>query len=114
MPSDDDKMSKDTVVPRIGRNTTHENFEEDMLAHLEACGLDEASGYYTQPDGDCDCPRTFAGTLDVTGATTVTGATALNGGLTMDTDKFTVADDTGNTAVGGTLDVTGATDLNGG
>jgi len=40
---------------------------------------------------------------------TVTGATALNGGLTMDTDKFTVADTSGNTAIAGTLDVTGQT-----
>ena len=38
---------------------------------------------------------------------TVTGATVLNGGLTMDTDKFTVADTTGNTSIGGTLAVTG-------
>ena len=40
---------------------------------------------------------------------TVTGATALNGGLTMDTNKFTVADTSGNTAIAGTLDVTGQT-----
>lgn len=39
---------------------------------------------------------------------TVTGATALNGGLAMDTDKFTVADTSGNTAIAGTLGVTGA------
>ena len=45
---------------------------------------------------------------------TVTGATALNGGLTMDTDAFTVADTSGNTAIKGTLTVTGATVLNGG
>jgi len=34
-----------------------------------------------------------------------------NGGITCDTDKFTVADTSGNTAIGGTLDVTGATTL---
>jgi hypothetical protein len=49
---------------------------------------------------------------NITGALTVTGATALNGGLTMDTNKFTVANTTGNTLVGGTLDVTGVTNLN--
>lgn len=54
---------------------------------------------------------TLSSTLDVTGATTVTGATALNGGLTMDTDKFTVADGSGNTSIGGTLAVAGATTL---
>jgi len=42
---------------------------------------------------------------------TVTGATALNGGLTMDTNKFTVADTSGNTAIAGTLDVTGQTNV---
>lgn len=57
------------------------------------------------------------GTLAVTGLTTlgnatssvlsVTGMTYLDGGLTMDTDKFTVADTSGNTSIGGTLTVTG-------
>ena len=42
---------------------------------------------------------------------TVTGVTALNGGLTMDSNKFTVADTSGNTAIAGTLAVTGATTL---
>jgi hypothetical protein len=42
---------------------------------------------------------------------TVTGATTLNGGLTMDTDKFTVADTTGNTAIAGTLGVSGIVSL---
>ena len=39
---------------------------------------------------------------------TVSGATALNGGLSMDTNKFTVADTSGNVATAGTLDVTGS------
>ena len=53
------------------------------------------------------------GTLNVTAGTalastlTVTGVTALNGGLTMDSNKFTVADGSGNTAIAGTLAVTG-------
>jgi hypothetical protein len=52
-------------------------------------------------------------TLEVAGATTlaalaptsltVSGATALNGGLTVDTNVFTVADVSGNTAISGTL-----------
>lgn len=41
------------------------------------------------------------------GALTVSGATALNGGLTMDTNKFTVADTSGNVATAGTLQLTG-------
>lgn len=44
---------------------------------------------------------------------TATGATILNGGLTMDTNKFTVADATGNTSIGGTLGVTGTTTITG-
>jgi hypothetical protein len=60
------------------------------------------------------------GTLTITGGTalndtlTVTGVTALNGGLTMDSNKFTVADTSGNVATAGTLTATGATALNGG
>ena len=86
----------------------------------------------------------FAGTVDITGATVldstlavagagtvtgtltatnnaavggtlaVTGATALNGGLTMDTNKFTVANTSGNVLTAGTMTVAGATALNGG
>ena len=59
------------------------------------------------------------GTLDTTGAATlasatVTGALAADGGITCDTNAFTVADTSGNTAIAGTLTVTGATVLNGG
>jgi hypothetical protein len=72
----------------------------------------------------------FQGTLDVTGAATldsslsvagatslssltVSGGTALNGGLTMDTNKFVVADGTGNTTIAGALGVGGACNFNG-
>jgi hypothetical protein len=44
---------------------------------------------------------------------TVSGATALNGGLTMDTNKFTVADASGDTVIAGTLAVTGAQTMTG-
>lgn len=52
----------------------------------------------------------FVGSVTAT-TITVSGAAALNGGLTMDTDKFVVANTTGNTTIGGTLDVTGAAEL---
>jgi len=73
----------------------------------------------------------ITGTLTVTGATslvgvatttaglavggnlTVTGATALNGGLAMDTNKFTVADTSGNVSTAGTLAVTGIATFSG-
>jgi len=71
----------------------------------------------------------IAGPLGVTGASTlasvlvtgastlasvlVTGGIEINGGLTCDTNAFTVADHSGNTATRGTLDVLGATTLTG-
>ena len=51
---------------------------------------------------------TNVGTLT---ALTVSGATALDGGLTMDTNKFTVANTSGNVATAGTLDVAGLSTL---
>jgi len=51
----------------------------------------------------------FGGALDVTGITTVTGLSNLNGGITVDTDKFTV-DATGTTVIAGDLNAGG--DLN--
>ena len=50
-------------------------------------------------------------TLEVAGATTLTGELIANGGITCDTDAFTVADTSGNTAIKGTLTVTGVTEL---
>ena len=49
----------------------------------------------------------FQNTVTADSTLLVTGMTTLNGGLTMDTNKFTVADTTGNTGIGGTLNVTG-------
>lgn len=51
------------------------------------------------------------GDLATLASLTVTGATQLNGGLTMDTNKFTVANGTGNTLIAGTLNVDGAVDI---
>ena len=73
-------------------------------------------------DGDLDVTGDMSVTGDITISTcsceavttlAVTGAATLDGGLTMDTDKFTVANTSGNTAIGGTLAVTGATTLTG-
>jgi len=61
---------------------------------------------------------TFSSTLQAGASTlssvTVSGATALNGGLTMDSNKFTVADGSGDTMIAGTLGVAGAVSLSGG
>ena len=45
---------------------------------------------------------------------TLSGALSANGGIAVDTNKFTVADGTGNTDIAGTLEVDGNTVLNGG
>ena len=37
-----EKESKDNPLPRITRATVWEKFEEDIVAHLEVHGLDEA------------------------------------------------------------------------
>ena len=50
-------------------------------------------------------PTTLSSTLDVT------GATGIDGDFDINTNKFTVASATGNTAVAGTLDVTDAVTL---
>ena len=68
---------------------------------------DNTSKLHTQADGIEVTGDTDTDTLTVSGNATVTGATALNGGLTMDTNKFTVAATSGNTAIAGTLGVTG-------
>lgn len=51
--------------------------------------------------------------LVTTGVHTVTGLSNLNGGIAVDTNKFTVADASGNTLIAGTLAVTGASTLTG-
>lgn len=51
--------------------------------------------------------------LSVTGTTTLAGALVANGGIACDTNRFMVADTTGNTAIAGTLNVTGVTTLTG-
>src|SRR3989344_5450816 len=56
---------------------------------------------------------TISTSISTGGTLDVAGATELNGGLTMDTDKFTVANTSGNTSIGGTLAVTGASTLTG-
>ena len=63
-----------------------------------------------------DDNATIGGTLGVTGATTTAAITAsglisANAGIAVDTNKFTVADTSGNVATAGTLGVTGATTL---
>ena len=60
-------------------------------------------------DGNLNVDGT--GVIDLT--LSVGGLASLNGGIAVDTNKFTVADVTGNTSIAGTLGVTGATTLTG-
>jgi hypothetical protein len=54
---------------------------------------------------------TVGGTLVVTGVTTLTGLLNADGGIAVDTNKFTVADATGNIVSAGTMTIAGATVL---
>jgi hypothetical protein len=57
---------------------------------------------------------TIGGTVTLSGGIDVTGALGVDGNFDVNTDKFTVASATGNTAVAGTLGVTGVTTATGG
>ncbi|USO08033.1 MAG: hypothetical protein H6866_02110 [Rhodospirillales bacterium] len=57
---------------------------------------------------------TVTGTLGVTGAGTFDSTVAVAGDFTINTDKFTVAATSGNTAIAGTLGVGGDVDVGGG
>ena len=72
----------------------------------------EFKNLYIDGTGYIDALEVHEGST-LTGALTVAGVTALNGGLTMDSNKFTVANTSGNTAIAGTLAVTGTSALTG-
>jgi hypothetical protein len=77
-----------------------------------ALNLGAATGTLTVANTTLDAKAiTASTTLGVTGITTLTGVLNANGGIAVDTNAFTVADTTGNTAIAGTLGVTGTTTL---
>lgn len=107
------------VVGRIGNfsntlaagNTTVTGFMkasgEVEGGSLDINGVADISDLLTLHTG-----ANVAGAINHTsGILTVTGATKLNGGLTMDTNKFTVADTSGNVGTAGTLAVAGNTTI---
>ena len=73
--------------------------------------ITDSSGAISFGDENITTSGTISSGASTLSSLTVSGATALNGGLSMDTNKFTVADATGNTAIAGTLDVTGDTSV---
>jgi hypothetical protein len=104
---------KDYTGTLVGTQTTQNVFNTtattvNAFGAATALNLGAATGTLTVANTTLAAKAITASTT-----LTVTGATVLNGGLTMDTDKFTVADTTGNTAIGGTLAVTGNTTLTG-
>ena len=58
-----------------------------------------------------DQVATHNGALNANSFFTVLGSSSLNGGLSVDTDRFVVADGTGDTSIAGTLDVSSVTNL---
>ena len=56
---------------------------------------------------------TVGGAFKANNTVTITGQLNANGGIVCDTNKFTVADTSGNTSIAGTLGVTGTTTLTG-
>ena len=118
------------IQGEIRYNTTQSTFEGYSGSAWGSLGgvIDVDQDTYvsaeTTPGGDNDEIKFFTagterglfcsdGALSIVGATTlgstlgVTGLSSLNGGIAVDTNKFTVADGTGNTLVAGTLDATG-------
>lgn len=84
-----DDLSAQTVsmeVLRVGLSGFPTTFDIDVAGNV---------------DGD--------GTMDIDGATTLRSTLSVTGNVTVNTDKFTVAASSGNTAVAGTLAVTGTT-----
>ena len=62
-------------------------------------------------NGGIACDTNKFTVADTTGNTTIAGSLDVNGGFKCDTNKFVVADTSGNTTIAGTLDVDGQTDL---
>lgn len=77
-----------------------------VVGNSSLASADIGGGY-----GSSGVTISSAGNVSMNGSLMVDGAAALNGGLVMDTDKFVVADGTGNTSIAGTLGVQGATTL---
>lgn len=110
-----DTAGTEVDSPNVGKTKARADVPNDIYAAVVAVetelGTDPAGSLadvktYLQTEHNTDGTHGTIGSLTATVAT-VTGATALNGGLTMDTNKFTVANTTGDTLIAGTLDVTG-------
>ena len=89
--------------------------ESGKPASSAGATLSQEVGFLLARDRILIVPNTYLAstTLSLSSTLTVTGAAALNGGLTMDTNKFTVANTSGNVLTAGTLTVGGASTLTG-
>lgn len=114
----------DATVPREAWGLAGDEQSAEDIPIRDESGQFTATNLMDLISGMMDGTETFgdlvvSGTL-TTGTTTTTdtaitavsltvsGSTALDGGLTMDTDKFTVDDGSGNTLIDGTLSIGGA------
>ena len=108
---------KDYTGTLVGTQTTQNVFNAtattvNAFGAATALNLGAATGTLTVANTTLAAKAiTASTTLAVTGITTLTGALNANGGIAVDTNAFTVADTTGNTAIAGTLGVTGTTTL---
>jgi hypothetical protein len=89
----------DTAV--INLNSTKEATSSTVGAVVVDGGLAVAKKAYVGTD------------LNVGGSTTLTGLLNANSGIAVDTNKFTVQDETGNTFIAGALEVDGTSQLDG-
>jgi hypothetical protein len=108
---------KDYTGTLVGTQTTQNVFNAtattvNAFGAATALNLGAATGTLTVANTTLAAKAiTASTTLAVTGVTTLTGALNANGGIAVDTNAFTVADTTGDTAIAGTLGVTGTTTL---
>lgn len=122
----DDLTVSGTMTPSTSNSSmTDFSVNVDKFTVAAATGNARTAGTLTVDGastltGAVTCSSTVAtGALTVTGAVTisttlsVTGNVAFTGGFTMDTNKFTVANGSGDVVTAGTLTVAGATVLTG-
>jgi len=98
--------SSDTLT--VNSTITSNLIFTDDTYDIGAVGVTRPRNLYLSGDA------TIGGTVTLSGGIDVTGALGVDGDFDVNTDKFTVASATGNTAIAGTLGVTGITTATGG
>jgi hypothetical protein len=113
-----DISGQDIVASDVALGShTSGNYVESLAEYSTNPGISLAGDTPTEGNTitisvDSTVIRNF-GAQNVGGVKTFTSLINADAGIAVDTDKFTVADTTGNTVIGGTLGVTGVTTLTG-